>query len=104
MRLQQNVGKQHATTVGKLGYAQIEQMQTGNAYPNSDLYALAVSAVVLLTGREPPEVLNDRTVTWQRWCQVSPAFASVLNRMLSITPNQRYASASQVQQALQSPM
>jgi serine/threonine protein kinase len=103
-RLQQDVGKQ-ATTVGKLGYAPIEQMQTGNAYPNSDLYALAVSAVVLLTGREPQEVLDDNTMTWtwQRWCQVSPAFAQVINRMLSITPNQRYASAIQVQQALQSP-
>lgn len=104
-RIQQDVGKQHATTVGKLGYAPIEQMQTGNAYPNSDLYALAVSAVVLLTGREPQEVLDDNTMTWnwQRWCQVSPAFAQVINRMLSVTPNQRYASASQVQQALQSP-
>ncbi len=103
-RLQQDVGK-HATTVGKLGYAPIEQMQTGNAYPNSDLYALAVSAVVLLTGREPQELLDDNTMTWnwQRWCQVSPAFAQVINRMLSVTTNQRYASATQVQQALQSP-
>ncbi|MEM6427432.1 MAG: serine/threonine-protein kinase, partial [Cyanobacteria bacterium P01_D01_bin.128] len=42
-----------ATTVGKLGYAPSEQMQTGRAYPSSDLYALAVTAVVLLTGKEP---------------------------------------------------
>jgi serine/threonine protein kinase len=104
-RIQADVSSKHATTVGKLGYAPIEQMQTGNAYPNSDLYALAVSAVVLLTGREPQEVLDDNTMTWnwQRWCQVSPAFAQVINRMLSVTPNQRYASATQVQQALQSP-
>ena len=31
------------TTVGKLGYAPSEQMQTGNAFPSSDLYALAVT-------------------------------------------------------------
>ncbi len=104
-RIQADASSSHATTVGKLGYAPIEQMQTGNAYPNSDLYALAVSVVVLLTGREPQEVLDDSTMTWnwQRWCQVSPAFAQVINRMLSLTPNQRYASATQVQQALQFP-
>ena len=101
-RLQQTSTAQPATTVGKLGYAPIEQMQTGNAYPNSDLYALAVSAIVLLTGREPQEVLDDNTMTWnwQRWCQVSPEFAQVINRMLSITPNQRYVSAIAVEQAL----
>ena len=103
-RLQQSSSAQPATTVGKLGYAPIEQMQTGNAYPNSDLYALAVSAIVLLTGREPQEVLDDNTMTWnwQRWCQVSPEFAQVINRMLSITPNQRYVSAIAVEQALKS--
>jgi serine/threonine protein kinase len=42
-----------ATTVGKIGFAPTEQMQTGRAFPNSDLYALAVTAIVLLTGREP---------------------------------------------------
>lgn len=101
-RLQQSSTNHPATTVGKLGYAPIEQMQTGNAYPNSDLYALAVSAIVLLTGREPQEVLDDNTMTWnwQRWCQVSPGFAQVIDRMLSITPNQRYVSATAVEQAL----
>ncbi|MBD2327483.1 serine/threonine-protein kinase [Alkalinema sp. FACHB-956] len=92
-----------STTVGKLGYAPIEQMQTGRAYPNSDLYALAVTVVVLLTGREPQELLDDSTMTWhwQRWCQVSPAFAQIVNRMLSYTPSQRFQSALEVQQALQ---
>ncbi|OUC12441.1 MAG: serine/threonine protein kinase [Alkalinema sp. CACIAM 70d] len=92
-----------STTVGKLGYAPIEQMQTGRAYPNSDLYALAVTVVVLLTGREPQELLDDSTMTWhwQRWCQVSPAFAQIINRMLSYTPSQRFQSALEIQQALQ---
>lgn len=40
------------TTVGKLGYAPSEQMQTGRAYASSDLYALAVTAIVLLTGKK----------------------------------------------------
>ena len=101
-RLQTPETLKQSTTVGKLGYAPIEQMQTGNAYPNSDLYALAVTAIVLLTGREPQELLDDNTMTWhwQRWCQVSPGFAQVLSRMLSYTPAQRFPSATDVSGAL----
>ncbi len=91
------------TTVGKPGYAPIEQMQTGKAYPSSDLYSLAVTAVVLLTGREPQELFDDSTMTWywQRWSTVNPGFAQVLNRMLSYRPGDRYQSVSEVVQALQ---
>ncbi|MGI0487346.1 protein kinase domain-containing protein [Pantanalinema rosaneae CENA516] len=91
------------TTVGKLGYAPWEQIQTGKAYPSSDLYSLAVTAVVLLTGREPQELFDDSTMTWywQRWVTVTPGFAQVLNRMLSYRPSDRYQSVSEVVQALQ---
>jgi serine/threonine-protein kinase len=93
----------HSTTVGKLGYAPSEQMQTGRAYPSSDFYALAVTAVVLLTGKEPQELYDDSMLTWhwQQWTQVSPGLAQVLNRMLSYRPGDRYQSASEVAQALQ---
>lgn len=92
------------TTVGKPGYAPSEQMQTGKAYPSSDLYSLAVTSVVLLTGREPQELFDDATMTWywQRWVTVNPNFAQVLNKMLSYRPGDRYQSAGEVLQALQS--
>jgi serine/threonine protein kinase len=91
------------TTVGKMGYAPGEQMQTGQAYPNSDLYALAVTAVVLLTGREPRDLYDDRALTWhwQNWARVSPGFAAILNRMLSYRPGDRYQSAAEVINAFQ---
>ena len=91
------------TTVGKLGYAPSEQIQTGRAYPCSDLYALAVTAVVLLTGREPQELFDDTNLVWhwQRWVAVSPGLAQVLNRMLSYKPNDRYQSVAEVAKALQ---
>ncbi|MDX2096208.1 MAG: serine/threonine-protein kinase [Leptolyngbyaceae cyanobacterium bins.59] len=94
---------QPATTVGKPGYAPPEQMQTGRAYPSSDLYGLAVTAIVLLTGREPQELLNEANLTWhwQRWIAVHPGFAQVLNRMLSPRATDRYQSAGEVLQALQ---
>ncbi|MEH1965724.1 protein kinase domain-containing protein [Nostoc sp.] len=91
------------TTVGKLGYSPSEQMQTGGAYPSSDLYALAVSAIVLLTGKEPRDLFDENQLTWnwQRWVKLSPRFAQVLNRMLSHIPSDRYQSAASVSQALQ---
>jgi serine/threonine protein kinase len=78
-------------------------MQTGRAYPNSDLYALAVTAIVLLTGREPQELLDDKTMLWhwQRWATVTPGFAQILQRMLSYVPSDRFQSATEVLQALQ---
>ena len=93
------------TTVGKPGFAPSEQMQSGRAYPSSDLYSLAVTAVVLLTGREPQTLLDDTTLTWywQRWVTVSPGFAQVLNKMLSYRPGDRFQSVAEVVQALQSP-
>lgn len=95
-------GMAAATTVGKLGYAPSEQVQAGRAYPSSDLYALAVTAIVLLTGREPQELYDDTQLTWQwqRWVEVDPQLVLVINKMLSYRPGDRYQSAQDVLQAL----
>ncbi len=91
------------TTVGKLGYAPSEQMQTGRAYPSSDLYALAVTVLVLLTGREPQELFDENQLTWnwQKLVKVDPRFAQILNRMLCHSPSDRFASVADLTQALQ---
>jgi serine/threonine-protein kinase len=92
------------TTVGKVGYAPSEQIQTGRAYPSSDLYSLAVTAIVLLTGKEPQALYDDhlQNWNWRRWANVSDELTNVLNRMLNYRPNDRYQSATEVIQALQS--
>ncbi|XGV95954.1 MAG: protein kinase [Leptolyngbya sp. BL-A-14] len=92
------------TRVGKVGYAPPEQLQTGKVYPNSDLYALAATALVLLTGREPPTLLDSRTLTWnwEPYAQVGDELAMVLRRMLAVYPGDRYQSANEVLQDLQS--
>jgi len=92
----------HATTVGKTGYAPSEQIQTGQVYPNSDLYSLAVTALVLMTGQEPQQLFDNQRMAWnwQRWISVSPPFAQVLDRMLAPRPGDRYQSADEVLQAL----
>ncbi|HEY9690970.1 MAG TPA: serine/threonine-protein kinase [Oculatellaceae cyanobacterium] len=90
------------TTVGKPGYAPSEQIQTGRSYPNSDLYSLAVTCIVLLTGKEPQELFDDIQLSWQwqKWVSVNDGFAQVLNRMLSYRPGDRFQSAGEVIQAL----
>jgi len=82
-KLNSQMGIPASTVAGKAGYAPPEQLQSGNAYANSDLYALAVTSIVLLTGR------------------VNPAFARVINQMLSYKPTNRYRSADEVSQAMQ---
>ncbi len=96
-------GSHAATVVGKLGYAPPEQMQSGRAYANSDLYALAATTIVLLTGREPQDLFDDVSLSWhwQRFANVSPRLAEILNRMLSYKPSDRYSSAEEVLQTLQ---
>ena len=91
-----------ATSVGKLGYAPSEQVQSGRAYPNSDLYSLAVTAVVLLTGKDPQQLFDDINLAWnwQQYATVSPSFAQVLNQALSHRPGDRYQSVSEMSQAL----
>ncbi len=90
------------TTVGKPGYAPSEQVQTGRAYPSSDLYSLAVTAVVLLTGHEPQDLFDDTMLTWhwQQWVHISPSVTQILNRMLSYRPGDRYQSVAELADAL----
>uniref|UniRef100_A0ACD5GTE8 Protein kinase domain-containing protein n=1 Tax=Desertifilum tharense IPPAS B-1220 TaxID=1781255 RepID=A0ACD5GTE8_9CYAN len=92
-----------ATTVGKAGYAPKEQMQMGLAYPSSDLYALAVTLLVLLTGREPQELFDPNQMSWQIPVGNHPQLRPVLSRMLSYQPSDRFAHANEVLAALQTP-
>jgi serine/threonine protein kinase len=91
------------TRVGKVGYAPPEQLQTGNVQPHSDLYALAATCIVLLTGREPHQLLDSLTLDWhwQPYTQVSRELANILNRMLALHPTDRYPTAQAVYSDLQ---
>ncbi len=84
--------------VGQPGYAPPEQLQTGHLSPSSDLYALAVTSLVMLTGQEPQELLDGQTLnwSWQPFVSLSQPFEAVLRRMLAWQPGDRYASAQAV--------
>lgn len=91
-----------STRLGKAGYAPPEQMQQGLVYPHSDLYALGVTALVLLTGQEPQTLLDPHTLDWQwrSWITVSPLLGAVFDRLLVYRPSDRFPSATAVLLAL----
>jgi serine/threonine-protein kinase len=91
------------TRLGKLGYAPAEQMQQGIASPQTDLYALAVTALVLLTGKEPADLLDptERTQPWQQF-SFSPHLTALLTQMLAPSSASRFASAQEILQTLES--
>jgi serine/threonine-protein kinase len=92
------------TRLGKKGYAPEEQLRQGKVFVNSDLYSLAVTALVLITGKEPQHLYDIYTGTW-RWGQeikVTPQLQAVLQKMLAYKPSDRFSSANEVLQALQS--
>jgi serine/threonine-protein kinase len=90
------------TRLGKVGYAPEEQMESGQVNPGTDLYALGMTALVLLTGKEPDELYDDRKDrwVWQEEVQISAQLENVLTRLVSKDSNQRFQSASQVMAGL----
>jgi serine/threonine protein kinase, bacterial len=92
------------TRLGKIGYAPNEQMQRGVVFPHSDLYALAATTLVLLTGKEPPDLIDAQSFTWnwREYTSLSPNLAGILDRMLQLRPHDRFPSARDILTALQS--
>lgn len=93
-----------ASRVGKPGYSPREQMQFGQCYPCSDLYALGMTALVLLTGRNPQWLLEQRLVQpqWRTQVQISESLWQILDKMVAENPRDRYPTARAVLVALQS--
>jgi serine/threonine protein kinase len=90
----------YALLVGKVGFSPPEQIDRGQCYPNSDLYALAVSALVMLTGKEPTEQVN--TNAWiGNDLKIGDRFAQILAKMLAENPIERFLSAKEVLAELQ---
>lgn len=83
-------------------YLAPEVLQTQQATPTADIYAIGVVIIVLLTGF-PPEALrtSSNTWNWQELCSVSEQFMQILKTALSAEPAFRYSNAGQMLQSLQ---
>jgi WD40 repeat protein len=87
-----------------LGYTAPEQLQTGIETVASDIYSLGVTAIVLLSGKNPKQLRNyDGTLNWQDYCVVSDQLVTVVERAISPQPQYRYGSAMQMLQVLNTP-
>ena len=95
-------GSKVSTSIYSLGFAPPEQVSGDEVYPSTDLYALAVTCIVLLTGKQPPELFNayNNSWKWRSYEQTSQTLADVLDKMLLPVPDQRFQSATEVLEAL----
>lgn len=96
------------TSIGTLGYASIEQMQGGEAYPASDFYSLGVTCFQLLTQTDPHYLFINNGYEWVRnWRQylnnhLSDKLNYILEKLLQKNMQQRYQSADEILQDLNS--
>lgn len=91
-----------AFAVGTPGFAPPEQMAMRPVY-SSDIYALGVTCLYLLTGKSPKDMNYDPVtgeLLWRDYVSVSNHFSAVLARMLEVSVRHRYQSSAEVLRAL----
>jgi serine/threonine-protein kinase len=92
-----------AFAVGTAGFAPPEQMAMRPVFA-SDIYAVGVTCLYLLTGKSPKDLGTDPTtgeISWERWITISDSFTTVLKTTLEVSVRHRYKTATEVLQALE---
>lgn len=97
-----SAGAGSSTGIYSMGFAPPEQMAGNQVFPSTDLYALAVTMLNLLTGQEANQLFDAYSNQWKWRSQVSinPQLADILDKMLLPAANQRFQSANEVLTAL----
>jgi serine/threonine-protein kinase len=95
-----------STGIYSQGFAPPEQMAGTQVYPCTDLYALAATCVILLTGKSSQDLYDSYNNKWN-WQQFAPPMGdrliNILNQMLKPSPADRFQSAQEVINCLISP-
>ncbi len=90
------------TSIGSYGYAPLEQMKYGCAYPASDLFSLGVTCFTLLTGTHPSHLYMEAGYGWvANWREhlkypISAQLDRVLDKLLQKDIEHRYQTANAV--------
>lgn len=91
--------------IGTPGYMPSEQA-AGRPMYGSDLYSLGITAIYLLTGKQPHELETDAKtgeIIWHDFAShVSPALKQIIDKAIRYHPRERYLSVSDMLYALQS--
>ncbi len=88
--------------IGTPGFAPPEQMAMRPVYA-SDIYAIGVTAIYLLTGKAPKDLdYNPATgeMVWRKYVDISDHLAQVLGKMLEVGVRHRYQKTDDVLRAL----
>ncbi|MBE9138940.1 pentapeptide repeat-containing protein [Nodosilinea sp. LEGE 07088] len=91
-----------AYAIGTPGYAPPEQMAMRPVYA-SDIYALGVTCVYLLSGKAPKDLSYDPNtgeLLWLEAVHISDHFAGVLQKMLEISVKHRYQTVEAIHRDL----
>jgi serine/threonine-protein kinase len=96
------VPTQKSRVFGTPLFAPPEQVSGEQVYRSTDLYALAVTCIRLLTKCELDKMFEQgsKRWNWRHKVQVSDRLEGILDRMLLPDPKQRFQSANQVLTAL----
>ncbi|MDJ0515405.1 MAG: serine/threonine-protein kinase [Trichodesmium sp. MO_231.B1] len=89
-------------SIGTSGFAPPEQMALRPVYA-SDIYALGVTTIFLLTGKTPNTLGYDQIngeILWRPQVNVSDQFGEVLEKMLEVSVRHRFQSAQELLAAL----
>jgi ABC-type branched-subunit amino acid transport system substrate-binding protein/serine/threonine protein kinase len=103
-----NTGGSNVTaSIGTPQFMSPEQA-AGRPEYSSDLYALGLTAIFLLTGKWPQELETDpqtREMLWQNYAgKVSVRFVAVLDKSIRFHPRTRFVTAKEMLVALQEPI
>jgi serine/threonine-protein kinase len=88
--------------VGTPGFAPPEQMAMRPVYA-SDIYAIGVTSIYLLTGKQPKDLGYNATtgeMLWQDYVSITPHLADVISKMIEGSVRHRYKCAKEVLDAL----
>ena len=106
-QLSETVMSKPGTAIGSPGYAPLEQMEGGEAYPTSDLYALGVTCFHLLSNIHPRSLWVEEgygwTKNWHNYLRfpLSSTLEKILSKLLQKNREYRYQSAREVLTDLQ---
>ncbi|MEA5509740.1 serine/threonine-protein kinase [Crocosphaera sp. UHCC 0190] len=91
-----------AFAVGTAGFAPPEQMAMRPVY-SSDIYAVGVTCVYLLTAKTPKDIGCDPEtgeIAWEPYVDIGESLSKVLKKMLEVSVKHRYKSAQEVLDAM----
>ena len=107
--LTESTSAQPGTKIGTEGYAPIEQLRNGRAYPASDFYSLGATCIYLLTQIKPEDLYDPLAGRWlwreklaQRGAAISDRIGQMLDKMLKDLVNDRYQTADEAMHDLRS--